>query len=108
MNKVPLITDNQPDITFNISVRKPGSYVVLVNYVTPLTDLRTHDIQVTTKSKQGDENGHLKLYSCPYTTMCRQIVTNEELGVAVYDVDSNYITIKLHVSNYKKSFFNIF
>lgn len=69
-----------------------------MNYVTPFGDLRTHDIQVTVNKNNGDENGLVKLYACPYTTMCRQVLTNEQLGVGVYDVDTNYITITLHVS----------
>ncbi|KAJ8973563.1 hypothetical protein NQ317_009587 [Molorchus minor] len=98
-NRVPLLNPVQPQITFTISVRKPGPYVIVINYVTPLTDLRTHDVDVYVHLKNGNETGNVKLYSCPYTIACRQAVTNEQGGVAVYLVNDSSINIDLKSVN---------
>ncbi|XP_060535680.1 laminin subunit alpha [Cylas formicarius] len=98
-NRVPLLNLDQPDISFNVTVFKPGSYVIIVNYITPLDDLRTHKVDVVAHTKNKTDNGNVILYSCPYTTPCRQVVTNEKNGVAVYDVDGNSIVIDLKSDN---------
>ncbi|XP_074042767.1 laminin subunit alpha [Leptinotarsa decemlineata] len=98
-NRVPLLNSLQPEITFNISVHKPGKYVIVFDYITPLSDLRTHEIQVETQIKGGIKNGHLKLYSCPYSTMCRQAIINEKLGVGSYNVDGNFVLVTLKGDN---------
>ncbi|KAL1517260.1 hypothetical protein ABEB36_001047 [Hypothenemus hampei] len=94
-NKVPLINSEQPKISFNLTVAKPGQYVILINYVTPLDDLRTHKINLTVHSKGRSENGSVILYSCPYKPTCRQVVLNEISGVGVFNVDGNSLEIDL-------------
>ncbi|XP_057663543.1 laminin subunit alpha [Diorhabda carinulata] len=94
-NKVPMLNPVQPQILLNISVHKAGDYVLVIDYLTPLDDLRTHEIEVTKQSKEGKETGRVILYSCPYTTMCRQVITNENRGVAIYNVNENYISINI-------------
>nr|CAI5850401.1 unnamed protein product [Callosobruchus analis] len=98
-NRVPLLNSLQPEIAFNITVPKPGPYVLVVNYVTPLDDLRTHNITVTTQTRNGEEIGQVKFYACPYTTMCRQVVADTLNGVAVYTVDGNNILLTMNGIN---------
>lgn len=88
----------QPDITFNISVHKSGPYVIVINYVTPLNDLHTHELNVIAHLWNGTQNGNLKLYFCPYTTICRQAVINEQGGVAVYSINGSFIEVDLKVN----------
>lgn len=95
---MPLLNAAQPDVTFNVSVHKSGPYVIVINYVTPLNDLRTHDANVIAHLWNGTQNGNLRLYSCPYTTLCRQAVINEQGGVAVYQINGSFIVIDLKVS----------
>ncbi|KAF7271317.1 hypothetical protein GWI33_015789 [Rhynchophorus ferrugineus] len=95
-NKVPVLNSNQPSASFNLTVSKPGPYVILVNYITPLDDLRTHRVYVTGQTKYGPQNGNVILYACPYTTMCRQVVTDNEGGVAVFEIDENSMVFQLN------------
>lgn len=97
--RIPLLNDVQPEVSFNVSVHKPGQYVILINYVTPLNDVQTNVVNTEVYTKYGIENGKLNLYSCPYTTMCRQVVTNLNGGVGVYQTEENYLFIKLKGEN---------
>lgn len=78
-----------------MTVRKPGAYVILVNYVTPLTSKNSHKIEIIADQKSGPVNGILHLYNCPYTFMCRQVVTNLNGGVGVFQVEDNNLPVKL-------------
>ncbi|ERL89440.1 hypothetical protein D910_06807 [Dendroctonus ponderosae] len=94
-NRVPMLNIDQQEISFNLTVSKPGQYVMLINYITPLDDLRTHKVGVVAHTSFGEVGGSVILYSCPYTASCRQVVTNEEAGVGVFTVDANSLIVDL-------------
>ncbi|CAG9771124.1 unnamed protein product [Ceutorhynchus assimilis] len=94
-NRVPLLNTEQTQLSFNLTVAKPGPYVLLINYVTPLNDLRTHKIDITTHGRNTPENGNIILYSCPYNPSCRQVVTNIDGGVGIFDVQGNSMVVDL-------------
>lgn len=93
------MNNEQPNITYNINVGEPGQYVIAVNYITPITDKRTHNINTEVSTYNSQTNGRVILYSCPYTTVCRQAVTNQQNGVGVYDVSTNSLNVTLKVSH---------
>lgn len=97
-NKVPLVNEFQPEISFNMTVTKSGPYVILINYVTPLDDLRTHKLDVEVHGKSRSGNGSVIMYSCPYNPTCRQVVIDEDGGVLVFDVEENSVVVNLKVS----------
>lgn len=97
--QVPLLSSEQPNITYNINVDKPGQYVIVVNYITPITDKRTHDISTQVSTDSSLTNGRVILYSCPYTTVCRQALTHLQSGVGVYNVPTNSFNVTLKVSH---------
>lgn len=101
INKVPLLNDVQPDITYNITVSKPGDYVVVVNYLTPITDKRTHNVSAEVLADQTLTKGQVILYSCPYTTVCRQVITDEQTNIGVHRVNGNSIIVTLKVCVWK-------
>ncbi|XP_050301015.1 laminin subunit alpha [Anthonomus grandis grandis] len=94
-NRVPVLNPEQPEISFNLTVAKPGPHVLLINYVTPVNDLRTHKINVTAPGKYYDQHGRVILYSCPYNPTCRQVVTDEQGGVGVFEVQGNSLIVDL-------------
>lgn len=97
-NKIPLLNVKQPEITFNVTVQKPGRYVIVINYITPLNDLRTHTINVDSIAQNGKSSGRIIFYACPYTIICRQAVMDKQSGVGVHLIDGNYISITLQVN----------
>lgn len=72
-NEIPLINNNQLEINFDVTISKTGAYVILINYITPISDNQTVDISVETSDQQDREKGRVVLYPCPYTTVCRQV-----------------------------------
>lgn len=71
--------------------------MVVVNYITPITDKRTHQISTKVLTEQVLRNGQVILYSCPYTTVCRQVITDEQTNVGVYHVNGNSVSVTLKV-----------
>lgn len=96
-NRVPLLNLLQPSMSFNITVNKPGPYVIIINYVTPLEDQRSHHITAELISENRRTNGKGALYPCPYTSLCRQVLTTSDGIIAVQQVDGNEIQINLNV-----------
>ncbi|KAB0790802.1 hypothetical protein PPYR_15312 [Photinus pyralis] len=94
-NRIPLLNAKQPDITYNITVRKPGRYVIVMNYLTPLNDPDTHTIKVDVVAQNEQNHGRIIFYNCPYTMVCRQVVTDKQNGVGIYSVDGNSISVTL-------------
>lgn len=109
-NRVPVLNLAQPNVSFNVTVNKPGQYILVINYVTPKEDQRTHVIEATLQSGRHTNAGKTVLYSCQYTTLCRQVITTPDGIIAVQQVDGNEIKIDLRVSNHTgiSDDFNVF
>ncbi|CAH0547112.1 unnamed protein product [Brassicogethes aeneus] len=99
LNRVPLLNEAQNNIKYNLTVTKPGLYIILVNYITPLTNEQTHMISLKIDQNYGQNMGHLKLHNCPYTHMCRQVVLDSQGGVGIFKVDTNNFPIELKSEN---------
>ncbi|KAK4877517.1 hypothetical protein RN001_010023 [Aquatica leii] len=93
--KIPKLDAIQPDISYNITVKKPGRYVIIINYITPLDDAETHIIKVETVAQSGKNVGRIIFYNCPYTMVCRQVLTDKQSGVGIHLIDGNSITVTL-------------
>lgn len=96
---MPLLNLLQPSLSFNITLNKPGAYVVIINYVTPLEDQRNHHITAELISEKSRTSAKAALYPCPYTSLCRQVLTTPDGIIAVQQVDGNEIQLNLNVSN---------
>lgn len=97
--RIPLLNEIQPEITFNVTVGMPGRYVILIKYITPINDQRTHTLAVDTVAQNGKTTGKVVFYACPYTSVCRQAITDKQSGVGVHLVDGNSINVKIRVIN---------
>ncbi|KRT80925.1 hypothetical protein AMK59_5061, partial [Oryctes borbonicus] len=95
---IPLINNEQPIMNYEIIVRKAGPYVLLLNYLTPREDQRTHSIDVDVINLTN-QTGRAELYACPYTSVCRQVLTTPDGNVAVYQADVNNIKLVLKGNN---------
>ncbi|XP_018320894.1 laminin subunit alpha [Agrilus planipennis] len=95
LNRIPLLNKNQSEIAYNITIGKPGPYVLVINYFTPKGDHRTQTVNVESRAQNGVTRGRALLYSCPYTMVCRQIVTDKKNTLAIQNVDGNVINVIL-------------
>ncbi|XP_029032401.2 laminin subunit alpha [Osmia bicornis bicornis] len=91
-DELPLINDRQEEIHFDLRISKPVPHVLLVLYVTPKDENSTSTllIEANTVGK-----GKATLYPCKYTSICRQVVTDNYGRVAAMNFPSNYISLIL-------------
>ncbi|KAF5306067.1 hypothetical protein FQA39_LY09045 [Lamprigera yunnana] len=94
-SRIPLLNVNQPEIFYNVTVRKPGRYILVINYVTPLDNPETYTVKVETTTQNSKSYGEIILYNCPYTMVCRQVVVDKQSGVGIHFIDGNSITVGL-------------
>ncbi|XP_063239907.1 laminin subunit alpha [Bacillus rossius redtenbacheri] len=98
---IPLLSADQPEISFDLRITKPGPHVLLLSYVTPTTTSRpvggggAAAVQVDVGSRLGRDAGQARLGACPYTAPCRQAVLDRRGQVAVYRFDSNFVSVAL-------------
>ena len=94
---IPVINVNQSTLNYKISITKPGPYIILINYITPEDDQRTHkvDVDIVTDTVRTSQ---VVLYSCVYNNYCRQVITSNNNSVSVFQVDGNDLEIKIRVS----------
>lgn len=100
LTRVPLLNNDQPQITYNITVSKPGQYILIVNYITPVNETEVSTLQSEIKGDGAGYNGSVVLYGCPYTMVCRQVLKNQQNGVGVYRTNGNWISVTFRVSIY--------
>lgn len=97
LTRVPLVNNNQPEVTYNITVSKPGQYIIIVNYITPLAETSMTTLETAVVSDFANFGGNVVLYACPYTTVCRQALKNEQNGVGIYRTSGNWISVTFKV-----------
>ncbi|KAJ9580421.1 hypothetical protein L9F63_024397, partial [Diploptera punctata] len=98
---LPLLNKDQPEVYLDLRVSKPGRHVLLINYLTPVDTNSTTTVHIEARTTQpGRENkGRANLYPCPYTSLCRQAVTDKHGRVAVFRFDNNFINTMLKSEN---------
>lgn len=84
MPKLPVISESQPELKVQLSVDKPGPYVLLVNYMTP-SSVQTK-AEVGIELDQKSNSGKVILYACHHTTLCRQAAVDASGKVAIFDI----------------------
>lgn len=120
--QIPLLSNFQNDLTYNIRIEPPGSYVILIEYVSPINrtaepsddfstvysvDYRNLDFStkgsVTVKFQSGEDGPEIYalvyLSECPYLTPCRQVMVDDVSKIHAVTVHNANNTIVLGVSN---------
>lgn len=95
---IPILGKDQPNLTYNLTVSQPGQYVIVINYISPNDDERSYSINSRVTTSGYTYNGLIDFNNCHYTTFCRQVITNSQGSVGVYDIKDNVISIELLVS----------
>lgn len=113
---IPLLNIEQSDLQYNIKIDPAGPYVLVIEYVTPIITPDPNaviDVQVsngtenspkgivTIRFQSGDApetSAVINLNACPYTTPCRQVVTDEVAKIFVVNVMDPNNVVYLEVS----------
>ncbi|KOB71560.1 putative laminin A chain [Operophtera brumata] len=108
-NSIPILNVDQSELAYNIKIDPPGDYVLLIEYVTPVStgvsisydnsssdgsDYMSKGVVVIRfqSGDASDESAVVNLNDCPFTTPCRQVVVDELAKVKVFSVqDANNV-----------------
>lgn len=117
--QIPLLSEDQSELQYNIKIDPSGPYVLLVEYVSPVNrtaleeDNENSNVTFGFTSKgsvalqfmSGDNPSQVafvNLNDCPYTTPCRQVAVDDLSKVFIFRaLDPNNV-ITLEVSIYSR------
>ncbi|KAK9499521.1 hypothetical protein O3M35_002544 [Rhynocoris fuscipes] len=81
---MPLLSSQQPEISYEINVKEDEPFLLLIDYVTlPDRNVST-ETDVTLENGRKEENGRIKFNSCPYNWLCRQAVIDNLGKLAIF------------------------
>lgn len=85
-NNLSLLNAQQQQLNYILNVPHSGRYIVVIDYVTERQSPETYIVKV--KLVGSDQPaGFATLYSCLYTTVCRQPVIDDESREQVFYID---------------------
>ena len=89
----------QPELEFDVDLQEPGKHVLAIAFFTPDEVNGTKTIGVSAKDSfivDSDAGaGQAYVINCTYSTLCRQVVIDDEGRVAEFDFESNSGKVKL-------------
>lgn len=93
---MPKLSNSQPELYLNLRVSRPGPYVLVVNYATTANQ-NTTTIQIQTTTQLTGDKGQVTIYPCRYRTLCRQVVSDRDGRVNVFNFTTNNVNLVLRV-----------
>ncbi|XP_012943161.1 laminin subunit alpha isoform X2 [Aplysia californica] len=85
------VNEQQKSFLIDLVVPEPGDYFIVVSYHNPRDVSQNLDVDVATVN--GRDNAQVTLSSCPYSSLCRQVLKGEDGLEAVFDISSGYATL---------------
>lgn len=85
------------ELISDLEVEKPGRYVLVVNYATPVSEHRSFPVAVDVKPGPVVP-GRLQLTPCPYDFTCRQVVIDTDGRLNIFTLNDSFAQIILKVS----------
>lgn len=94
-----MINEKQDELMLELTVSKPGSYVLLIEYVTPFDNRDSSGgmISIDVRSDTSQDHSKVFLNSCPYTAICRHVLLDENKRVQVFKIPDNFIGLTVKV-----------
>lgn len=88
--RLPALNAAQPQLTYIVNVQQAGPYIVIIDYVTDRTASEPALVHVNVVGQNEEENdGLATLYTCTYTTVCRQPIIDKDSREKVFWLDPN-------------------
>lgn len=126
--QIPILSDDQSELQYNIKIDPSGQYVLLVEYVSPVNrtalseDTQNSNVTfaftskgaVAVQFKSGDNPSQfafVNLNDCPYTTPCRQVAVDDLSNVFIFATQDPNNVLTLEVSKsllFSKNVFSCF
>lgn len=86
-NKMTSLNGEQSELNYILNVAQSGRYIVVIDYVTERQSPETYIVKVQLAGSDQPA-GFATLYSCLYTTVCRQPVIDDESREQVFHIDT--------------------
>lgn len=97
------INQNDSRFVVDVSVKKPGLYAFVVLYHNPNSDIflgnKTSQILTIDASTAQNEQhlGTIVFPDCPYSFICRQLITDERGEISIVELKDNYVQLHFKV-----------
>lgn len=85
--ELPVVSVDQPNLSYLVDVPRTGRYIVVVDYITDRQYADSSIINVQL-ADSDQEAGVVTLYPCTYTTVCRQPVIDAESREKIFHLDN--------------------
>ncbi|ESO00345.1 hypothetical protein HELRODRAFT_192596 [Helobdella robusta] len=89
------LDERQTSITFTVPVEQPGPHVLIISYFTDDIN-RAQDMEADIQTPGARDSGVIRLANCPYSSPCRQFISDDSHNVKVINVDGRYFTLTLN------------
>ncbi|CAL1548003.1 unnamed protein product [Lymnaea stagnalis] len=87
------INADQNSFLIDLRVPKPDEYLIFINYHNPRNV--TQDLNVEVATQTGIKNAVITLASCPYNTLCRQVLKDYDGLEAIFNITTGYATLNI-------------
>ena len=94
-----ILDKEQPKVMMDLSINKPNTYALIMSYHNPNLDQiknkESVELVLEIKGPEGKtiRTESVRLADCPYTFICRQIVTDKSGQISTYEMDSNFFQL---------------
>ena len=88
----------QPQLEYPLDVRDPGKHVLAVGFFTPEQLQSNGSVELLVKAgPEGGEaaEGRAYIFNCKYSTLCRQVVTDDQGRIMEFDLDGERAKVEL-------------
>ena len=98
-----LLDKEQQTIMLDLSIDKSNTYAFIISYHNPnlegIENKESVQLVFETKGPEGNvmKTETIGLADCPYTFICRQMVTDKSGQISTYDLDSNFVQLTLRL-----------
>ncbi|XP_059144333.1 laminin subunit alpha-like [Physella acuta] len=85
------ITEQQRGFWIDLDVPTPDEYLIIVSYHNPKNVSKDLDVQVRTTA--GSRDGKITLASCPFGSLCRQVIKDQNGFEAIFNITTGVASI---------------
>jgi laminin alpha 3/5 len=99
-----LMDSQQTKLILDLPINKPDTYALIILYHNPSMDEiknnNSVNLSLETKGPTGDVSKmvDISLPDCPFSFICRQIVTDQSGQISTFDFDSNFVQLTFKLS----------
>ncbi|XP_035223568.1 laminin subunit alpha-like, partial [Stegodyphus dumicola] len=95
--RMALLDKEEDTLHLDFRISRPGPHIMIITYHTP-ESVQGTTATVEVSSANQMEKGMAIFYECGYSFLCRQVVIDQYGEVAVFNLDSNYVSATIEIN----------